>query len=108
MSKNSPNQELPVLPPFPDIDECESNNGGCEDKCVNTEGSFTCACRPGFQLVGSRCLDINECARGSATCEQDCVNTEGSYTCTCQEGFEKMASSTGELSKCRRELLVRV
>mgnify|MGYP002385854039 CR=1 FL=1 len=29
---------------FIDIDECLTNNGGCDEqaKCKNTEGSFTC------------------------------------------------------------------
>lgn len=27
-----------------DIDECETNNGGCEDRCTNTVGSFVCDC----------------------------------------------------------------
>lgn len=28
-----------------DIDECAQNNGGCESNCVNTPGSYHCACR---------------------------------------------------------------
>ena len=28
-----------------DVNECLSQNGGCGDLCVNTEGSFECACR---------------------------------------------------------------
>ena len=33
-----------------DIDECSIANGGCEDVCINTNGSFYCLCLPGFQL----------------------------------------------------------
>ena len=33
-----------------DIDECSIGNGGCEDECTNTDGSFYCSCFLGFQL----------------------------------------------------------
>ena len=35
---------------FPDINECLTNNGGCEQVCTNTEGSFVCSCNSGFIL----------------------------------------------------------
>ena len=35
------------------MDECISNNGGCEDNCVNTEGSFRCSCPKGYDLSGN-------------------------------------------------------
>lgn len=51
-----------------DINECESNNGGCADICENNEGSLNCFCRPGFEFgpgddsdltkVGRLCLGI--------------------------------------------------
>lgn len=28
-----------------DIDECELINGGCEDLCINTPGSYYCNCK---------------------------------------------------------------
>ena len=33
-----------------DINECDKNNGGCEQNCDNTVGSFECSCDPGFTL----------------------------------------------------------
>lgn len=33
-----------------DKDECAVNNGGCEQECTNTIGSFLCLCRNGFVL----------------------------------------------------------
>lgn len=27
-----------------DVDECENNGGGCDEKCTNTVGSFKCLC----------------------------------------------------------------
>lgn len=36
---------------FPDIDECSENNGGCEDQCEDTVGSFVCLCTaPGLKV----------------------------------------------------------
>ena len=33
-----------------DVDECQSENGGCEQNCTNTVGSFFCNCSDGFRL----------------------------------------------------------
>ncbi|KAL9894888.1 dorsal-ventral patterning protein tolloid-like [Glossina fuscipes fuscipes] len=36
-----------------DNDECSIRNGGCEQMCKNTFGSFECLCREGFILHGN-------------------------------------------------------
>ena len=36
---------------YTDIDECADKNGGCEQICNNTPGSFQCSCSAGFTLV---------------------------------------------------------
>ena len=33
-----------------DIDECATDNGGCEQNCNNTIGSYYCTCDIGYQL----------------------------------------------------------
>lgn len=33
-----------------DINECSKNNGGCDQKCVNSPGTYSCACNSGFEL----------------------------------------------------------
>ena len=35
---------------FPDINECLENNGGCNQTCINTVGSWTCGCHTGYKL----------------------------------------------------------
>ena len=35
---------------FKDINECTTSNGGCEQICNNTIGSFMCSCLFGFTL----------------------------------------------------------
>ena len=34
-----------------DIDECHSDNGGCDHSCENTEGSFECLCNASYILA---------------------------------------------------------
>ena len=33
-----------------DINECDTNNGGCEDNCENNKGGYVCSCDDGFEL----------------------------------------------------------
>ncbi|XP_021007731.1 tolloid-like protein 2 [Mus caroli] len=35
---------------FSDKDECAKDNGGCQQECVNTFGSYLCRCRNGYRL----------------------------------------------------------
>ena len=45
-----------------DIDECATDNGGCEHTCTNMEGSFGCSCPAGYSLTvdGFNCSGKNE------------------------------------------------
>ena len=33
-----------------DINECDQNNGNCNQNCVNEVGSYHCECKSGYQL----------------------------------------------------------
>lgn len=48
---------------YADEDECQNNKGGCQEKCVNTVGSYICSCREGFVLQKDRhsCEEVNYC-----------------------------------------------
>lgn len=46
--------------PILDVDECEDDNGGCEQECVNTPGSFRCRCGEGFEAEGSSCRPVGD------------------------------------------------
>ena len=89
-----------------DINECRIGNHTCEQKCVNTNGSYYCDCLNGYKVRRDKrtCkgnnndhllwelllthIDINECSSDTHGCEQNCVNTDGSYHCECQSGYE--------------------
>ena len=46
-----------------DINECDTDNGGCEHNCINTLGSYQCQCREGFFFTssGGNCTGDYDC-----------------------------------------------
>nr|XP_057905222.1 bone morphogenetic protein 1-like isoform X1 [Doryrhamphus excisus] len=59
---------------FKEVDECSRpDNGGCEQHCVNTLGSYKCACDPGYELASDK-----------SSCESACggfiTELNGSFT----------------------------
>ncbi|KAL9961231.1 hypothetical protein ACROYT_G030136 [Oculina patagonica] len=70
------------------VDECSASIPVCAANatCQNTNGSYVCACEPGFS--GINCNDIDECS-GKQMCDinANCQNTYGSYSCSCKDGF---------------------
>uniref|UniRef100_A0A1X7SXA1 EGF-like domain-containing protein n=1 Tax=Amphimedon queenslandica TaxID=400682 RepID=A0A1X7SXA1_AMPQE len=71
-----------------DINECSLDM--CNQICINTQGSYTCECKIGYQFINdnSTCEDINECETVDHNCTQTCSNTVGSYTCSCRAGYK--------------------
>ncbi|XP_075901094.1 bone morphogenetic protein 1-like [Nelusetta ayraudi] len=59
---------------FSDIDECSTENGGCQHECVNTFGSYSCQCRSGFMLHDNR-RDCKE-----AGCDQVLTGVSGTVS----------------------------
>lgn len=47
------------LPPL-DIDECTVVNGGCQQSCINTPGTFHCECDTGYRLHADERTCISE------------------------------------------------
>ena len=37
-----------------DVDECSLGTDGCNQNCVNTDGSYLCYCIPGYYLMSDQ------------------------------------------------------
>ncbi|XP_055863672.1 matrilin-2-like [Biomphalaria glabrata] len=72
-----------------DEDECAMNTSRCQQKCVNTQGSYSCDCDRGYTLSTDNvtCRDIDECLLRVPPCQQICRNTNGSFHCECYDGY---------------------
>uniref|UniRef100_A0A1X7VJK4 Uncharacterized protein n=1 Tax=Amphimedon queenslandica TaxID=400682 RepID=A0A1X7VJK4_AMPQE len=66
-----------------------SNDSWCEQKCINTPGSYECGCHDGYELEydNQTCSEIDECLVDNGGCNQTCTNTPGSYNCSCNNGY---------------------
>ncbi|KAK6049554.1 calcium binding EGF domain protein, partial [Cooperia oncophora] len=67
------------------INECETGEANCEQKCINIPGSYQCICDRGYTV------DIDECALGECQGnDRICVNTLGQFKCheiRCPENY---------------------
>ncbi|XP_072265555.1 fibulin-7 [Pyxicephalus adspersus] len=77
-----------------DVNECEvfKTEGAsrlCVYACINTPGSYRCACPSGYKLLGDgkNCEDIDECNSGLNNCSKLslCINTAGGFQCVFPE-----------------------
>ncbi|XP_021200505.1 low-density lipoprotein receptor isoform X11 [Helicoverpa armigera] len=69
--------------------ECEKNNGGCTQRCVDTPVGYYCDCEKGYKLVDNRtCEDVDECSDPGA-CSQMCINEKGTFKCECHVGYAR-------------------
>ncbi|XP_029987071.1 latent-transforming growth factor beta-binding protein 4 [Sphaeramia orbicularis] len=73
-----------------DFDECVEGQPRCQQRCINTFGSFKCACDDGYQPAPNQtCTDVDECLlpTGVTGCVFGCINTSGSFHCRCPVGY---------------------
>ncbi|XP_017280835.2 adhesion G protein-coupled receptor E1-like [Kryptolebias marmoratus] len=87
-----------------DVNECDPTPCGNNSQCFNTNASYYCQCKKGFEsstkmenftiMSIATCIDINECLKIEDICGAHafCNNTISSYNCSCKKGF---ISSTG-------------
>lgn len=73
-----------------DIDECALGTSTCDlavSTCVNTPGSFTCPCKPGYISDFNKC--VPDCAINNGGCSQyaTCKISFGVRRCTCNACF---------------------
>ncbi|KAJ8780647.1 hypothetical protein J1605_000690 [Eschrichtius robustus] len=79
----------------PDVDECATGLAQCAHGCVNTHGSFKCACNAGYELGadGRQCYRIemeivNSCEADNGGCSHGCSHSSTGPVCTCPRGYE--------------------
>ncbi|CAJ0962393.1 unnamed protein product, partial [Mesorhabditis belari] len=62
---------------------------GAGAECQNTDGSYICKCKDGYQKgPDGKCVDVDECSQSPCGRYSNCTNTEGSYICQCLPGFK--------------------
>lgn len=90
-----------------DNDECASLNGGCQQICVNSPGSYSCGCEAGFMLDSNAltCSDFDECAQLNGGCSTapmvKCINTPGGRACgSCPSGYVGNGEQCADVDEC--------
>ncbi|XP_033127863.1 low-density lipoprotein receptor-related protein 2-like [Anneissia japonica] len=82
---------------------CGTNNGQCEQKCIDLGRGYACSCNDGYivsAVDGKSCEDYNECLENP--CMQVCTNTKGNYTCSCAPGYSA-TDSKGTQPDCKAD-----
>ena len=57
-----------------DVNECDDDNGGCDQLCNNTLGSFSCGCAEGYLLNGDSINCDGELITRLQSCVHFCVS----------------------------------
>ncbi|EPY72654.1 EGF-like and EMI domain-containing protein 1 isoform b precursor [Camelus ferus] len=86
----------PVKRPF-DVNECAVVNGGCQQRCINTLGTFHCECDTGYRLHadGRTCIS-NELPTITAELLSEVD------PCTGRNGYAHICQSENGLARCAR------
>ncbi|KAH0623557.1 hypothetical protein JD844_006447 [Phrynosoma platyrhinos] len=76
-------------PSSPDENECERNNGGCSEFCINLKNSYRCECGVGHVLGedGKTCEENEGCHKNNGGCSHTCITVENTYQCECPRGL---------------------
>merc|ERR1712193_244053 len=81
-----------------DLNDCDVNAD-----CTNDAGSFSCACKPGYEGDGKTCMDMNECAislLNDCDVNADCTNEIGGFSCACKPGYEGDGKTCMDMNEC--------
>jgi hypothetical protein len=89
-----------------DEDECSTGSHYCSKGavCINTIGSYRCACPAGYEGDGFNCTDVNECQQGENHCSEygRCENIPGGYKCQCSDAYEGDGYNCSDVDECSR------
>uniref|UniRef100_A0A8C7MZY5 Fibulin 2 n=1 Tax=Oncorhynchus kisutch TaxID=8019 RepID=A0A8C7MZY5_ONCKI len=94
-------------PEMEDVDECQVYQSTlCHHRCINTSGSFRCACYPGYVLQQDEASCVpgkgKRLVAGNSHCMQQCSSVAGRPHCSCFPGFSLMADgqSCEDINEC--------
>lgn len=85
-----------------DVDECLDNNGGCQQVCVNTMGSYECQCTDGFFLSDNQHTCIHRSDGESET--ESCVFFSSSFVCVCVWSLDHLLAISQSTTVCEHGL----
>ncbi len=89
-----------------DVDECLDIPGAChrDALCVNTPGSFQCACQPGYVGDGLTCEPLNEGIKRQALPKRDVLPSDsaarGRSNSSQHTGLCRLSGTKGESVEC--------
>ncbi|OQV25204.1 Fibrillin-1 [Hypsibius exemplaris] len=86
-----------------EINECAAPVNPCTPgDCINTPGSLTCICPPGFSnSSGGQCVYVNQCLGPINPCSPGtCSDLIGSYQCNCPKGYTFNKGACVDINEC--------
>ncbi|XP_071484486.1 uncharacterized protein [Diadema antillarum] len=88
-----------------DVNECSSDNGGCDHICQNSFGSFSCSCNRGYVLQedGKTCNDISFCEYKGTFYARGYTWEDGCDECICQNGRAQCSPRTCPVLNCNAD-----
>ncbi|XP_074645082.1 uncharacterized protein LOC141901623 isoform X2 [Tubulanus polymorphus] len=89
-----------------DINECATNNGGCDYQCINTDGSYRCDCAVGWAPVINAiktCAPIVTCSSVYTNqCQhKKCARLLSGDTCLCPYGYTASGFKCVDVDECK-------
>ena len=66
--------------PVSDTNECQTNNGSCEQVCTNSVGSFECSCNQGYSLASDG-FNCNGKDWNNSAIDVICTSQTGVFRC---------------------------
>ncbi|GFS62021.1 hypothetical protein NPIL_331341, partial [Nephila pilipes] len=89
------------------LNQCQVNNGGCDQLCDLEGGIAKCKCKEGFLLQsdGKKCkeverldetsLNLESCNRQNGKCSHKCFQEPNGVRCACRGGYKLLPDNKG-------------
>jgi outer membrane protein OmpA-like peptidoglycan-associated protein/fibronectin type 3 domain-containing protein len=89
-----------------DINECSTNNGGCDvhASCTNSTGSYSCTCQSGYIGNGVTCAQLPAAPTGLAAASGNTQNTVSWNPVSGATGYDLYFSTTSSVTTASTKL----